>query len=980
MPSPSEPTRPGRSASIPPAILALALLVGASAAAAVLRPNPGARPVAERVVLARDGAARKPPVVPGFARWTDAGDRPALVDPDDPDAEPIPVDDDEPLPEIDPVSRGRLLLGELNCVACHADPDRALVSNPRVAPILTDVGSRTRHEYFSAYLADPRGHHPGTPMPDVLRGLPEAERAAAVDELAHFLASTGTPSAAGTNLEAVVRGNALYHAIGCVACHGPRDVTPAIAEHPALMPLGDLSKKYSLDGLTAFLREPRAVRPSGRMPRFDLQDRDYRDLAQMFLAGTRVPPNVRYAIYEGEFRTFPDFARLEPVERGETLGLEPTRGGDNFGIRYEAFLRIDRAAEYTFHLFADDKLRLTIDGVEVAAADYPNPATGRIRLEPGYHPVVVDYAEFAGQEALTLEFEAPGFRRRPVSGHLSLDKSPPKRDGSFAMEVDPAKAEKGRDRFASLGCASCHELKVDGLPIASELRAGPLAAIARAPDRGCLAESPANASAPRYDLSPAQRESIVAALASLAAKPAAAAPAEPALEVRHALAAFNCYACHERDGRGGPLSVVNALFQTTTPEMGEEGRIPPTLTGVGDKVRESWLRHALANGQNIRPYMKTAMPAFGPGVLGDLPANLAALDARNDAPDPEPFLDPLRAKALGRRLVGDRGVGCVSCHTFGNLRSSGVQALSLTTMHDRLRPDWLNRYLPDPQAYRPGTRMPSAWPDGKSILPDVLDGDPSKQILVIREYLSDGANAQPPSGVGRTPIELKPTDRPIIYRNFLRGLSPRAIAVGYPEGVHLAFDAETCDLAMIWRGAFIDASMHWVDRGNGFQVPLGDLVLNLVRGVPLGVPADPASTPWPADEPKPRFLGYKLDPGGRPTFRYAWEGLVFEDAPEPRGAGEEARFVRSIAFRPGDDAAVRPAGALHFRAAAGSSIEPVGPNAYRIDGILTLEIDNAKAGGRPVVLRESAGREELLVPIDFDADAPAGTLVLTYFW
>ncbi|MFN3484700.1 MAG: hypothetical protein ACK44W_04365, partial [Planctomycetota bacterium] len=60
-----------------------------------------------------------------------------------------------------------------------------------------------------------------------------------------------------------------------------------------------------------------------------------------------------------------------------------------------------------------------------------------------------------------------------------------------------------------------------------------------------------------------------------------------------------------------------------------------------------------------------------------------------------------------------------------------------------------------------------------------------------------------------------PQDEAIIYRNFIQGAGPRAIAVGYPEHAHLAFDANHMRLALLWRGDFIDASKHWVDRGPG---------------------------------------------------------------------------------------------------------------------------------------------------------------------
>ena len=112
-----------------------------------------------------------------------------------------------------------------------------------------------------------------------------------------------------------------------------------------------------------------------------------------------------------------------------------------------------------------------------------------------------------------------------------------------------------------------------------------------------------------------------------------------------------------------------------------------------------------------------------------------------------------------------------------------------------------------------------------------------KQIEAIWVFLSDGTNAAEPYGLGREPIPLVPRSEAILYRNFIEGAGPRAIGVGYPEKANLAFDANDLRLALIWQGAFIDASRHWTGRGDGFQAPLGDNVLTLPAGPELRRPA-----------------------------------------------------------------------------------------------------------------------------------------------
>src|SRR5262245_23683031 len=56
---------------------------------------------------------------------------------------------------------GRLLLGELNCVACHpAAEGLAKHLNVKQAPILDTVGARVRPTYLRSFLADPKKSKP----------------------------------------------------------------------------------------------------------------------------------------------------------------------------------------------------------------------------------------------------------------------------------------------------------------------------------------------------------------------------------------------------------------------------------------------------------------------------------------------------------------------------------------------------------------------------------------------------------------------------------------------------------------------------------------------------------------------------------------------------------------------------------------------------------------------------------------------------
>src|SRR5262245_3930666 len=95
--------------------------------------------------------------------------------------------------EGDTVAAGELLLGELNCTSCHA-ADRSLSQriDRKAAPVLDTVCTRVQPQYLLKFLSDPQTTKPGTTMPNVLAGVPDAERGPIVEALVHFLATTGT--------------------------------------------------------------------------------------------------------------------------------------------------------------------------------------------------------------------------------------------------------------------------------------------------------------------------------------------------------------------------------------------------------------------------------------------------------------------------------------------------------------------------------------------------------------------------------------------------------------------------------------------------------------------------------------------------------------------------------------------------------------------------------------------------------------------
>src|SRR5579859_2384875 len=435
---------------------------------------------------------------------------------------------------------GEITLGEMNCLACHdAAPAVTERLASRQSPRLGQNGARLSPRWIRDFLLNPQIEKPGTQMPDLLHALPAAEKVEAAESLTHYLVSLqGTDAQATPVYDAALAfsGRDLYHEIGCVACHAPQELPnssesstdPRRKEELAQLaktsvPLGNLAKKFTVDSLAAFLRDPLKARPSGRMPAQRLTDAEARSIA-IYLLRQQVQPNaapvkrpgVEFEFYNGHFDRLPQFDKLKPAVTGHadkfTVGAGPQK--NEMALRFHGLLTVPRAGDYTFWTASDDGSQLFIDGKLVVDNDgYHSMAEreGKVRLAAGDHAIIVTYFDFGGDRELKVFWAGPGLDRQeiPTSALSSSGGVPMRPIGGETFTVDPAKAARGKQLFAQLNCAACHEIDQPGK------KAAPLNKLT-ASEKSCLAADPP-ASAPRFSFSDTQRKELVVALANLSA-------------------------------------------------------------------------------------------------------------------------------------------------------------------------------------------------------------------------------------------------------------------------------------------------------------------------------------------------------------------------------------------------------------------------------------------------------------------------------
>lgn len=901
--------------------------------------------------------AAAPPVVPGYHRLKDEAKAP-------------------------PAALGELLVSELNCTACHAPPGGGAARvPPKGAPDLAGVGSRVTPQWLRSYLSDPHAAKPGATMPDVFHASePEAKRGA-VDFLVHYLVSLDgpiKPASRGGNTLLVEQGRTIYHTVGCVACHGPAE--KAVSTKVPQVPLPNLAAKTTVDKLTAFLFDPLKTRPHGRMPPTNLTVAEAEAVAVYLLraqidnpqsknAQPAREPGVAFAYYEGDRTNTASLERLEKLTakaEGKapkfTIKVPQRKSDDGFAFRFSGALKVPRDGKYTFFTTSDDGSRLYIDGKQVVDNDGTHGAeqeSGNVELKAGERQIVVTYFEGGGGEELKVEWEGPGINRQEIPtdalfsvggrSMVPLDTEP--------FTVDPHKAEMGKKMFALLGCASCHNLP----DVTSQRPAKQLAALNLDSREGCLSEH-VRKGLPQYHLASDQRDAIRVALKDV---PRLTTPCEPQEVVTRTMAAFNCYACHRRgDAGGSPQELGEYFTMTASFDMGDEGRLPPLLSGAGTRLKPAAIERIVSAGELHvrRHHMATRMPRFPKEAARAL---AEALPKADNAPAESGPAFTETAVRDGRLLVGTKGMGCVNCHGIGAAKSLGMPSVDLAQEYERLTYDWFRRLLLDPAKVNPGTRMPAFWMDDHVVYKDVAGGTPEGQVAAIWSYMSLGKSMPLPAGVRPegAGYELIPIEEPIVHRTFMAEIGPRAILVGYPDNLHVAFDANVVRLAKAWKGRFFDAKGMWDGRGGAHLAPLGTDVMNFPPGPALAVLPSP-DAPWPI--PKDRrqrnvggeFKGYRLDQQQQPVFLYRVNGVEVEEQAAPVLKDGGVVLVRRFRLKSNN----APQG-LHLLVAAGAKVEEKSPGMWIVDDKLKVRVS---AKGMTPRLREVDGRKQVVVPVTFD--------------
>jgi len=175
-------------------------------------------------------------------------------------------------------------------------------------------------------------------------------------------------------------------------------------------------------------------------------------------------------------------------------------------------------------------------------------------------------------------------------------------------------------------------------------------------------------------------------------------PKEQTIETgRRLITKYNCRGCHNVEGEGGDIQkYLKAKAQYPPPlEMGDYH--------VGERIKSSWLFSFLKEPTPVRTWIKVKMPTFffTDKEVRDLTAYFEAL-----SPGSEYEAGIHQSK---NQAVAQKGAEMVTYMDCGRCHDDGQKGIEFSLASQRLREEWIPKWLKDTRAMIPWTPMPSHW-------------------------------------------------------------------------------------------------------------------------------------------------------------------------------------------------------------------------------------------------------------------------------
>lgn len=298
-------------------------------------------------------------------------------------------------------------------------------------------------------------------------------------------------------------------------------------------------------------------------------------------------------------------------------------------------------------------------------------------------------------------------------------------------------ATRGAKVAEALQCGVCHA----GLPMDLQKNPAPMDVMFKMDwsAKGCVAPDDKRGKAPHLNLTEHDR----AALVAFSKKGPDSLKRDTAAEfVTRQTEALRCTTCHAIDGHQPSLNSIHnetAGLVAHIHDVHERvDQTRPQLTYTGEMLYTTAIQSMIAGTytERPRPWLAMRMPSFAtyaePLAKGFSKLHGVAPNQPAEVKIDVPFAE------IGKELAGATGFGCTTCHGVGDIKPTAafeVEGVNFSLVPSRMREGYYHRWMDNPQATIPGTKMPRYSKDNKSQRTDVLDGDAQKQFDAIWQYI-----------------------------------------------------------------------------------------------------------------------------------------------------------------------------------------------------------------------------------------------------
>jgi len=477
----------------------------------------------------------------------------------------------------------------------------------------------------------------------------------------------------------LMEGWRLFQIYNCIGCHKLSGYERPERISPDLTIIGSKIKK---DWLIKWLKDPKDYLPKTKMPRFDLKDEDIESAADYLMSLKWKNP---------------------PASIFTTKGYNPSRVGRDSGKNLVTTLgclgchKINKKGSDfgpdLSHIGSKVNPEWLFQWLKNPKAYQPKTTMPKFNLSEKDIQNVVAYLISLKKEDL-IQWK----------GYLAAKRT----------ELLPDNMEKGRKLIKNLGCTGCHKIKelpdgyaappLDGI---GEKRTNELVfsnirdvertlinwLLIKVTDPKKFTTDKIINRMPNYGFNKQQATALVTFLLSMRKDSVPPKyiktlidPNDIEMKGKKIIEKYNCLGCHKINKKGGDIG--------------------PDLTNEGKRVRPEWLFTFLKAPFKIRQLMDAKMPDFN---LPDKEINTIIEYLSFVSKESYPYIFKAKKEVHiedindGEKLYQEV-MACIACHSVNG--RGGQIGPDHTDAASRLKREWIERWLKNPQAIMPDTRMP----------------------------------------------------------------------------------------------------------------------------------------------------------------------------------------------------------------------------------------------------------------------------------